>query len=91
MALCVNARDCPVTRKRCGLTFGQTYIVARCRTATCSITGATGFCIQVLGNPGEHGDKQWFLHERFEKAPSHNIDAFDRETIELLNRKPVEA
>jgi hypothetical protein len=87
LALCIDDRPCPVFGPT-PYVAGHTYIVAEVRTGACRQTGYRATCLRLVG---VIGTPPWHNQSRFQKAPSHDPDAEDAETIYQLVYAPSPA
>ena len=82
-ALCIDGRPCPVHGVITGIVEGRTYVVSAVHPGLDDMNGkkATGLRFIEIVAPLNG----WFNENRFQKAPRHEADAFDREVIDLMN------
>lgn len=80
-ALCVHAKPCAVFGP-VDLVEGRTYIVRAVAVGACKKTGLQGTGLKLVDDDCPY----WHSAVRFQKAPRHEADEFDRETIALMNR-----
>ncbi len=86
-ALCVDGRPCPVHGVIPGVVEGRTYVVNAVHPGLADTGGKIATGLRFVGLIAPLNG--WFNENRFQRAPRHEADEFDRETIDLMNGAPV--
>lgn len=89
LALCVNGREIDPVYYPALPKPGRIYTVERAGM-TLMVPGET-LVLWLVDGPANVGGERVWAATRFVKVTPPAADAFDRETIKLMNRKPVSA